>query len=239
MRSVVFVIILLSATRLSPSTLREGIVVWNVGQGQWITMAERDTCLHFDMGGEFFPWQQVKALCAHRRNEVFLSHWDWDHIGALSQSKLRKTLPDLCLRIRPTGKAAQKKRQRLLASFPSCRPDPKDIFFWRPSQTKTSNESSQIFFYKNVLMPGDSTKKQESIWSCQSWVPQTRVLILGHHGSKTSTSQDLVKRLSLLQMSISSARWKRYFHPHPEVLARMKSARVPVLRTEDWGNIWL
>lgn len=74
-----------------------------------------------------------------------------------------------------------------------------------------------------------------------TWGPQLPkahkiVLILGHHGSKSSTSEYLLNNLSIRQ-SISSARWKRYHHPHPQVLARLQIKKIPNLRTEDWGHI--
>jgi competence protein ComEC len=39
-------------------------------------------------------------------------------------------------------------------------------------------------------------------------------------------------------MAIASARWKRYHHPHAEIEALLKQRHIPMIRTEDWGNIW-
>ncbi|KYG63078.1 hypothetical protein AZI86_15270 [Bdellovibrio bacteriovorus] len=238
MKTLVMFVILFSASRIAPATLARGIVVWNVGQGQWITMPEQNTCFHFDMGGEFFPWESLKKLCAHRANEVLLSHWDWDHIGALAQSKIIKTLPDICIRFAPRGPASPRK-VKILKKFRSCSTEPLSISSWTPPLSKNSNDSSRVYLFKNILMPGDSTKKLEELWSKTPWVASAQVLVLGHHGSNTSTSEMLLNRLANLKISISSARWRRYSHPHPQTIARLKKFRTPLLRTEDWGHIWL
>lgn len=238
MKLLVMVIILLSASQIAPSTLARGTVIWNVGQGQWITIAEQGTCFHFDMGGEFFPWEKVKKLCGARVNEVILSHWDWDHIGALAQRKIAKALPDICIRLAPLGLSSPRK-MHMLKTFRPCEGPRPLISSWTPPLSKNSNDSSRVYLFKNILMPGDSTKKLEALWSKTPWISSAQVLILGHHGSNTSTSEGLLKRLDGLKISISSARWRRYSHPHPQTMARLKKFHTPLLRTEDWGHIWL
>lgn len=64
-----------------------------------------------------------------------------------------------------------------------------------------------------------------------------RVLALGHHGSRTSTSKDLLKELPNLKLAIASARKRRYGHPHRETVEALGKFKVPILSTEDWGNI--
>lgn len=238
MKTYVMLIILLSATPLGLSTPARGLVIWNVGQGQWITIAEQNTCFHFDMGGEFFPWEKLEKLCRRRTNEVILSHWDWDHIGALGQSRLLKTLPDICIRSAPLGTSSPRK-MKIIKKFRRCPGEVPGLSSWSPPHSKNSNDSSRVYLFKNILMPGDSTKKMEEVWSKVPWISSARVLILGHHGSHTSTSDALLNRLASLKISISSARWRRYSHPHPQTLARLKRFNTLLLRTEDWGHIWL
>jgi competence protein ComEC len=242
MKYLVIVLITFSATQITPAVLLRGRVVWNVGQGQWITITEGSTCYHFDMGGEFFPWSRLRALCGDRQNKVLLSHWDWDHIGALADRKLLKNLPRICILKMPLGKSSPRK-MALLKRFSPCaqRADTgaEKIFSWQPSIAKNSNDLSQVFEFQSLLMPGDSPKSQEKIWKDRAWLRSARILILGHHGSRTSTSTELLSQLPQLKVSISSARWKRYSHPHAETVARLHSSHIPLLRTEDWGNIWI
>ena len=37
----------------SPIHMNEWII-WNSGQGQWVTQVTNETCTHFDFGGEVF-----------------------------------------------------------------------------------------------------------------------------------------------------------------------------------------
>lgn len=243
MKIFILLSILLSASFTSDVPARFYTVVWNVGQGQFVSAISPSSCLHFDMGGEFFPWKKIFAQCKDKPNFAFFSHWDWDHIGALNTLKHSNSISkEFCIALRPSG-TSSKHKMKLLNSFPSCSPSDNKISLniWTPKITSksSSNDGSQVLFNKNVLIPGDSPIQQEKIWSHRPWVKQSRILVLGHHGSQTSTSSELLDSLPNLKLAISSARWRRYHHPHPLVEARLNKERIPLLRTEDWGNIWI
>ncbi|MGE5084974.1 MAG: hypothetical protein ACM3MG_01640, partial [Bacillota bacterium] len=111
---------------------------------------------------------------------------------------------------------------------------------WHPPIiAKDTNSNSHVVKFENTLLPGDSPQQEEKFWKNQSWIQNTKILVLGHHGSKTSTSAELIASLPNLQMAIASARWARYKHPHPATVAILQKYHIPLLRTEDWGNIWL
>jgi competence protein ComEC len=238
------VMILLSPTVISKEALfKSSFIVWNVGQGQWTTLVDSQFCYHFDMGGERSPLSQVKRVCAEKENRIYLSHWDWDHISFAL--KAQKILKKACLAIPPLGKSSAYK-MRILKAYKKCDlPSTADIslqelthFTPEDLGKKTNDLSHVLVAEKSILIPGDSTSQQEKIWSYEKGLLQTRLLVLGHHGSKTSTSDELLSHLPRLKIAVASARQARYGHPHFEVLERLKKYRVPVLRTEDWGNIW-
>ncbi|QTD41642.1 DNA internalization-related competence protein ComEC/Rec2 [Sporosarcina sp. Te-1] len=63
------------------------------------------------------------------------------------------------------------------------------------------------------------------------------ILKAGHHGSRTSSTDDFIQFL-LPQLSIVSAgRDNRYGHPHQEVMETFQNCGVPVLSTADSGSI--
>ncbi len=66
---------------------------------------------------------------------------------------------------------------------------------------------------------------------------QARVLKLGHHGSKTSTTLDLLTTTQPALAIASAGRRNRYGHPHPVVLSRLAQAGIPVLRTDQDGAV--
>ncbi len=213
------------------------LIVWNVGQGQWVTLKQTNECLHFDMGGEYAPWKAIMNACRRLPNRISFSHWDWDHIGF--SPKLNRFLPQSCVLRPPSGKSNSKKKL-MLARLPSCREMNQPFLEWSPTKAHSANSASRVFLWRDVLIPGDSDKGQEAIW--QSQLPKTtftRVLILGHHGSRTSTSKRLLLKLPNLKMAIASARQSRYGHPHPEVIQKLEEQKIPLLSTEHWGNIHL
>ncbi len=58
------------------------------------------------------------------------------------------------------------------------------------------------------------------------------VLKAGHHGSKTSTTQTLLKKISPSVTVISCGKNNDYGHPHAEVLKMLKSVNSSVYRTD-------
>lgn len=238
MKWLLLLLLSFSSSVITHQPAQKFLIVWNVGQGQWVTAVTAQECWHFDMGGEFFPWQKIQAQCALRKNKVLLSHWDWDHIGALDHRTSLRRLRGLCLLLPPMGSSSARK-QAVLKAWPRCRDDNfQKIKLWKPQSGKSSNDLSQVIGFKDHLIPGDSTEAQEKTWRLLPWVQKTRIMVLGHHGSRTSTSEELLNKLPRLKMGVSSARWRRHRHPHSEVELRVRKARVALLRTEDWGNIW-
>lgn len=222
--------------------VRNQFILWNVGQGQWITVLSQDRCLHFDFGGERTP-QELLALCQHRLNELYLSHWDWDHWSGIYF--LKRNFLKLCHHSWPPWaldkrKLNQKKKiEKAILAIPPC--SIKEVQrLTVNAASKTSNSSSQVFLYKEAfLIPGDSPISEEKKWAAGVDFKQTEVLVLGHHGSLTSSSDFLLRKLPKLKMALASAREAKYGHPHAKTLHRLKKKKTPVLRTEDWGHIFL
>lgn len=217
-------------------------VVWNIGQGQWVTHIQSDECTHFDIGGEFGSFKNIRKsllyYCGKKNNKLNLSHWDYDHF--MNLPSLIKTIPNVCWNIRPQFSDTKKAAQKILAlNIPDCQNPDQDLKKWSPLTSKNTNESSLIFFKSNVLLPGDSPVQKEMLWASEfDAIQSTQVLILGHHGSRTSTGKFLLSKLGKLFYSIASARYIKYKHPHSDTLARLSEYKIPILKTEDWGNIW-
>jgi competence protein ComEC len=240
-----FILIILTEFPAQGPSFRAIFIIWNIGQGQWLTAIQDNRCDHFDFGGEKFPLNKIKHQCFEKQNHLHLSHWDYDHWGGLK--KLTKIVPNICHK--PWPSLHEKKRlPESAAILSACKNEPAALWFGPEKEILnkkglTSNDFSQVFIYQNrILIPGDSTLRMEKIWASPSMglnKKQIRILILGHHGSKTSTSENLLQNLPHLKLAIASARKSRYGHPHFVVTGRLQHHRIPILTTEDWGHIGL
>ena len=218
------------------------LIVWSVGQGQMVTYSEADLCVHFDMGGEKLPLRKLIRECGQKKNKVFFSHWDWDHINFTK--RIWRKLPFFC-RLNEPGGVGNKKKKDFLLSVPQCKKQIPDIFkeiVFKPSFNKSkritdSNKYSRVVVIKKqVLIPGDSPGSSEYLWQKKITDP-IRILVVSHHGSRFSTTPQLLNRLPDLKMAVASARRKRYGHPHIKVKKRLAKRGVPLLSTEEYNNI--
>lgn len=63
------------------------------------------------------------------------------------------------------------------------------------------------------------------------------VLKVGHHGSKTSTSEEFLRRVSPQYAYISCGEDNSYGHPHTETLEKLERAEVTVYRADKDGTV--
>jgi competence protein ComEC len=70
-------------------------------------------------------------------------------------------------------------------------------------------------------------------------IPDEKVSVLkvGHHGSKHSTGDRLLEKVRPDQAVVSVGAKNRYGHPASEVLQRLGSRGIPILRTDELGDI--
>lgn len=86
------------------------------------------------------------------------------------------------------------------------------------------------------LLMGDAEEPLERRLLSAGLLDDADVLKVGHHGSKTSTSQGLLAT-TLPEVAVISVGKNSYGHPHPEVTRRLETLGSKVLRTDETGNI--
>lgn len=64
------------------------------------------------------------------------------------------------------------------------------------------------------------------------------LLKVGHHGSKTSTSQEFLVMVSPRYAVISAGKKNRYGHPSPETVKKLKTANVRIRNTMECGAVF-
>ena len=88
-----------------------------------------------------------------------------------------------------------------------------------------------------VLLPGDVGAGVERSILAQLTPARHRILKVAHHGSRTSTSQELLDHWRPQVAVISCGRDNPFGHPAPEVLRRLESTGARVYRTDRDGQI--
>ena len=114
----------------------------------------------------------------------------------------------------------------------------------------TSIISRLVFNNNSFLFMGDAYKeieedlinfknlcKDSNEEICEIIVLDSDVLKVGHHGSKTSTSEKFLSEVTPNVAVISSGRDNRYGHPHEEVLANLNNFAIETLLTSKLGDI--
>lgn len=103
-------------------------------------------------------------------------------------------------------------------------------------EIKNINDTSLVsrlsFQNNSFLFTGDISKSIEEQITVSS-----DVLKVAHHGSKTSTSEEFIKRVNPKTAIISVGVDNNFGHPHKEVLAILEKFAIKVLRTDQVGDI--
>lgn len=63
------------------------------------------------------------------------------------------------------------------------------------------------------------------------------IVKIGHHGSKTSTSEQFLKQIAPKIAIISVGKHNRYHHPNSEVITCLKKYNIAIRRTDQKGMI--
>lgn len=90
---------------------------------------------------------------------------------------------------------------------------------------------------RSVLLTGDAEKPVEWDLVANSLLQPVTLLKVGHHGSKTSSSEEFLNAASPQFAFISAGYKNQFHHPHPSVLARLAAHHAEVLRTDEHGLI--
>ena len=90
---------------------------------------------------------------------------------------------------------------------------------------------------KTVRVVSMSSKTEQTLISTYA-LPDIEALVVGHHGSKSSTSEELLDAL-LPEVAAISVGSNSYGHPTPQTLHRLTKAGVAVYRTDRQGTIHL
>ena len=206
----------------------------NVGQGDCCFIREKNKNIFIDTGGlkytdlarnNLIPFLKKKRI--YSIDLVITTHDDYDHNGALYSLKnnfrVKRTMTNTNYEPVTIGNI----------TFTNYN---NHLFY-----DNADNEKSLVIGFHlgeyDYLVTGDAAiENEKKIMEEYSYIP-CDILKVGHHGSKTSTSDEFVKWLNPSVGVISVGKNNRYGHPHKEVIQTLKRNGVTIRRTDLEGTI--
>lgn len=235
-------VLLLMLLLYQPMRVKEGVArvfVWDVGQGLAVSVQTQYRYMVFDTGTAHAMQMQVlpniQAQGVRRLDMLVLSHNDADHDGGALA--LVSALPP---------KAVFAGQPYAYHGAQWCAGGHNWVwdgvwfeFLTLPVDSRLGNNDHSCVLRvvaadKAILLTGDlGTKGEAALLRAYDDALYSQILVLGHHGSRTSTSAAFVRRIQPDWAVVSNGFANNYNHPHPEVLAVLEQQQVPVYRT-DW-----
>lgn len=90
---------------------------------------------------------------------------------------------------------------------------------------------------RSILLTGDAEKPVEQDMVASGLLRPVTLLKVGHHGSKTSSSEPFLSALSPSLAIISDGYMNQFHHPHTVVLDRLAEHKTAVFRTDQRGLV--
>ena len=110
-----------------------------------------------------------------------------------------------------------------------------------PEKVESRNDSSVVIKAKigglNWLFTGDLEESGEKLLLSKYPDLKIDILKVGHHGSKTSSSETFLQKIAPKAAVISAGRNNRYGHPHKAVIDRLQRNHIIIWRTDINGEI--
>jgi competence protein ComEC len=249
--------LMLPAFVVAPAAPAQGeawVTTFDVGQGLGVLVRTAEHALLYDAGpaygtesdsGSRVVVPALRGAGLARIDLVVLSHEDNDHIGgALSVmesfevGEMVSSLPAA----HPLNALAPHSR-RCLANdgwewdgvrfeivHPSLDPLP-------GKRNNTSCVLRVIAGGRSLLITGDIERAAEAQMIAGGRVSKTDVLLVPHHGSRTSSTPDFVAAAAPSWAVIPVGYRSRFGHPNAEVVARYRAAGAQMVRTDLAGAV--
>ncbi|MFA5524003.1 MAG: MBL fold metallo-hydrolase [Tissierellales bacterium] len=91
----------------------------------------------------------------------------------------------------------------------------------------------------SFIFTGDAEKPSEDEMIVKGYDLTAKVLKVGHHGGRTSTSKEFLDKINPDYAVISVEKGNDYGHPHKETIKRLQEKGIDILRTDEMGTIVL
>jgi competence protein ComEC len=246
----------------APPTLRpaEGamqVTVADIGQGSAILVRTRNHALLHDAGAQYSPDSDagsrvlaplLRAFGVQRVDLLMLSHRDSDHVGGAAAVMSAIDVAALSSSIEASHplRASSREHRRCEAGqswqwdgvrFDVLHPQPED---YARAGSKPNTMSCVLAVTdaqgQRLLLTGDLEAEQEArLVRDQPAALKSAVLLVPHHGSKTSSSSVFIDAVAPQTAVVQAGYRNRFGHPAPAVVARWREHGADPVRTDACG----
>lgn len=230
------------------------MTVLDVGQGQCIILQSEGKTFLVDCGGDSdtaaadLAAETLLSQGISRLDGVVVTHYDRDHAGGVGYLLSRIPADVVLLPDAPDEDGI------LETIVPYC--DGKETFVeedlllhWEsgamtvfaPILSSSDNERGLCVLFRDencdILITGDLSSLGEKLLLREKDIPDLTALVVGHHGSKSSTCDALLEATMPEYAFISVSGDNYYGHPHADVIKRLQECGCTVYRTDEHGTI--
>lgn len=259
--AVLSVLMLAAAVTLGQRRCRADLDVFvlNVGQGQCVLLASQGRFALVDCGSGN-SWlsagdvaaDHLASLGCKRLDYLILTHFDSDHVSGVTALAERLEIGTLLAPeaadgegLRESVLSAAERAGSALVSVEELRMIPLGgaaLTVYPPVGAGGDNEEGLAVLASagelDLLVTGDMDRSTERQLLAAYDLPDVEVLVAGHHGSRYSTSEELLEALGPETVCISVGS-NSYGHPSEETLERLARQGCTVFRTDLQGDIHL
>lgn len=189
----------------------------------------------------------LKSLGCSRIDHLLITHNDADHMGELVH-----VLDEIKVKHLYLAKGSQMEIRNLLEPIRGTTihlvktgdtiGEHLKLRVLSPETSQGENNDSLVAYFslnrRRFLLTGDLEIAGEEKLIENYPQLKTDFLKIGHHGSNTSTGEELLKKTEPKYAIISAGKNNRYGHPTEETLAKLKKYQIKVFRTDQQGMIY-
>jgi len=250
----ILIIIVLIHTNIKCFYFNNHITFLDVGQGDSILLEMKSKTILIDTGGIFSDYSitlnttipYLKSRGIKKIDYLVLTHGDFDHMGEainlVENFKVEKVIFN-CGEFNELEqeliKVLEKKKIPYYSCIKELNIDNNKLYFLNNKDYGNENDNSSVIYtelsnYKFLFMGDAGIDKERDILNKYN-LPDIDVLKVGHHGSKTSSSQSFIDEINPKYSIISVGKNNRYGHPNKEVLNNLENSKI--YRTDKQGSV--
>ena len=243
------------------------VTILDVGQGDSILLTLHNKTILIDTGGKvdykkedwmhrksntsiainiIIPYLKMSGI--KKLDYLIFSHGDYDHMGEainlVENFKVEKVIFN-CGEFNELEqeliKVLDKKKIPHYSCIKELNIDNTKLYFLQTKKYNNENHNSNVIYteidgYKYMFMGDAGIEKEKDILEKYN-ISNIDVLKVGHHGSKTSSSESFINEMNPKYSIISVGKNNRYGHPNREVLNNLEDSKI--YRTDQDGSIML